>query len=224
MLSGHWSVRIHAACSAIAWCCALNALWIAFTALGGIVAGIGPATVTVCILTRRRMRGEPVRLRDFAALWRREIVRGGVVVLPLLVVTAVLMANYMYFTALGPDQTIARLATLGALVMAVGVGAYVGPMYAHYDLPLRSYLIKASRFALANLASTVVLLFVFVVSAVVSAMLPVLLVTISVGAWLSTSTWLCVRFFEQNEDRLADATHGRQEPVRLLPTRPLRIR
>jgi uncharacterized membrane protein YesL len=96
-------------------------------------------------------------------------------------------------------------------------------MYAHYDAPLWSYPLKAVRFALARPASTVVLLFVFAVLAFVSAAMPILLGTVSIGAWLQTSTWLCVRFFAENEDRLARAV----EPVpaeRTLPSEPLRIR
>jgi uncharacterized membrane protein YesL len=223
--SGHWSVRLHAAFSKIAWCCALNVLWIAFTVLGGVVLGIGPATVTACILVRQRMRGESVHLRDFAATWRRELVGGTVVVLPVAVVTCLLLANYTFFSALGPGATAARLATFAALVLTVAAGAYIGPMYAHYDLPLRSYLGKAMRFALVRPASTVVLMFVFATLSFASAAIPVLLVTVSVGAWLQTSTWLCVRFFQENEDRLADASvPGPPRLARALPSEPLRMR
>jgi uncharacterized membrane protein YesL len=223
--SGGWAARLHGAFSTIAWCCALNVLWIAFTLLGGIVLGIGPATVTACILVRRRTRGESIQLRDFAALWRRELIRGSLVILPVAVVTTVLLSNYAYFSALGPSATAARLVTLAAFVLAIGAGAYVGPMYAHYDAPLWSYPVKAVRFALARPASTVVLLFVFATLAFATAAMPVLLFTVSIGAWLQTSTWLCVRFFSENEDRLAEvAAAGPDQPQRALPSQPLRIR
>jgi uncharacterized membrane protein YesL len=211
----------------IAWCLALNALWFAFTLLGGVVLGIGPATVTACILTRRRMRGETIHLRDFAATWRREILAGSVVMLPVAVVVLMLWSNYAFFSALGSDASAARLVTLAAFVLAVGAGAYVGPMYAHYHLPWWSYAGKAVRVALARPASTVVLLAVFATLAFVTAVAPVLLLTVSVGAWLQTSTWLCVRFFEENEDRLAagaaTGTPTRTAPAG-LPAEPLRIR
>ena len=225
MVTGGWSSRVHAACSAIAWSCALNGLWIAFTLLGGVVLGIGPATVTACVLTRRRMRGESVRLRDFAAAWRAELFRGSLVVLPVVVVTTLLLANYAFFSALGPRATPARLATLAAFLLVLGAGAYLGPMYAHYDLPLRSYATSALRFALRRPVPTIVLLAVFATIAFATAAMPVLLLTVSIGAWLQASTWLCVRFFEENEDRLAErAGTERPEPVRVLPAEPLRIR
>jgi uncharacterized membrane protein YesL len=232
--SGHWAARTYAACSTVAWCCALNALWLAFTVMGGVVLGIGPATVTACILTRRRMRGEPVGAREFAATWRREFLRGSAVMLPVAALAVLLLSNAAFFAALGPDAGAgaARLATLAALVVVVTAAAYLGPMYAHYELPLRSYALKALRFALARPAPTVLLLLVFAALAFASAAAPVLLLTVSVGAWLHTSTWLCVRFFQENEARLAEAARQSGQPapdppdrlVRGLPSQPARIR
>lgn len=220
--SGHWSLRVHTVCSTVAWCAALNAMWVAFTLLGGVVLGIGPATVTASILTRRRMRGESVRFRDFAMTWRREFARGSAIVLPLLAVVVALVGNYGFFAALGPRASVARLVTLGALVLAVAIGAYLAPMYAHYQLPLWAYVVKAARFCFARPSATILLLFVFTVLAFASAVMPALLATVSIGAWLHTSTWVCVRLFQENEDRLA-AGPDHTEQVRALPTEPLRI-
>ena len=225
MTSGGWPVRVHAAAATIAWCCALNAAWIAGTLLGGIVLGIGPATVTACILSRRRMRGESIRLRDFVLTWRREVRRGSVVMLPVVGVAVLLLVDYAFFTTLGPGANAARLATLVALVAVIGAGAYVGPMYAFYDIALRAYGVRAMRFALGRPASTIILLLVFTTLAFATAAMPVLLFTISIGIWLQTSTWLGVRFFTENEDRLADeAQPGPRQPIQVLPSEPLRIR
>lgn len=225
---GHWSERIYPIFSTIAWWGALNALWLAFTLLGLVFLGFGPATVTACVLTRRRMRGEPVRLRDFAVTWRGQLLRGTAVVLPVAALVVVLLSNYGLFSALGPAATVPRLATLALLVLTLGAGAYIGPMYAHYDLPLRSYFTTSLRFALARPASTVVLLLILVALAFATVALPVLLMTVSIGAWLHTSTWLCVRFFDENENRLAAVDLPDHPvapgPARGLPAEPLRIR
>jgi uncharacterized membrane protein YesL len=234
MTSEHWVARTYAACATIAWCCALNVLWLAFTLLGGVVLGIGPATVAACVLARRRMRGEAAGARAFAATWRREFLRGSAVVLPVAGLALLLLLNASFFAALGPvpGAGAARLATLAALVAVVAVLAWVGPLYAHYDLPLRSYPLKALRFALARPAPTVLLLLVLAALAFASAAAPVLPLTVSVGAWLHTSTWLCVRFFQENEARLAEAARrgGHSAPdthdrlVRGLPSQPVQLR
>jgi len=213
-------IRIHAVCSAIVWCCGLNAAWLALSLAGGVVLGVGPATVTASILVRRRGRGDTVRARDFWATWRREFWPGNAVTAPVTAVVALL----------GYDAGIWRtgplwLVTVVALAVAIGAGSYVAPMYAFYRLPLRAYPVKALRFALARPVPTVLLLLVFAALSAATAVAPVLAVTVSVGAWLQVSTWLCVRFFTENEDRLADAAQpGPGRPERLLPTEPLRIR
>src|SRR5918999_716987 len=120
MSSAQWSTRVHAACSTIAWCCLLNACWLGFTLLGGVVAGIGPATVAAAVLSRRRGNGEAVGVREFAIVWRRGFGAGNAVVLPVLVAIAVLWTNYLAFS--GPGMSALRLTTLGALVVAIGIG------------------------------------------------------------------------------------------------------
>ena len=209
----------------IAWCAWLNALWLVFTLLGGVLLGIGPATAAASVVVRRRMRGESIHLGDFAAVWRRELLRGSVVMLPVIAAILLLYTNYLYFSALGPRAGAARLVTLAALVLAIGAGSYVAPMYAHYNLRLYQYFPKAMRFALGRPLSTVLLLFVFAAFAFASAVMPILLAVISFGAWWQASTWLCVRFFQENEDRLAGSAE--QDPQHLqpaLPAEPLRIR
>lgn len=220
-----WTGHVQSAVGGIAWCAWLNAMWLGFTVLGGVAFGAGPATVAACVVARRRMRGESIHFRDFAAAWRREFVRGSIVVLPVVAAILLLYTNYVYFSALGPGATGPRLVTLAALVLALGAGSYVAPMYAHYDLPLRRYVPRAMRFALSRPASTIILLFVFASFAFVTAVMPVLLAVITAGGWWQASTWLCVRFFQENEDRLAAA----REPAGTvalpgLPTQPLRIR
>lgn len=223
MASAHWSMRVHAACSVVAWWAALNALWIVFTLLGGVVLGIGPATAAACVVSRARIRGERAGAREFAAAWRREWLGGNAVVGPVIGVVAVLWLNLMYFTALGPRGDSARVATLVALVVAVAAGAYVAPLYAHHDLPWRLYAPRALRFALARPAQTVILLLVAAAVAAVTAAFPILLVTVAAGAWLHTSTWLCLKFFDENAARLEAPTRP-QAPTRSLPVEPLRIR
>ncbi len=224
MTSTHWTTRVSDAASVVAWCCALNVMWLAFTLLGAGVLGIGPATVAACVAARRHGLGETIHIRDFARTWRQEFVRGTVVVLPALVIAGILWSNYAFFSALAPGASPARLVTLAAFVFALAALSYVGPMYAHYDMPLWRYLPTALRFALRRPHATVLLLLVFAALAFTSMAEPILLIAVSVGAWLHTSTWLCVRFFQENERRRQDdATPERTDVVRPLPTEPLRI-
>lgn len=219
-----WTGHLHTMFSVIAWCAWLNAMWLAFTLLGGVLLGVGPATIAACVLARRRMRGESIHFGDFASVWRREFVRGSLVVLPVMVVVVLLFTNYVYFSALGPQAGGARLVTLAALVLALGAGSYVAPMFAHYHLRPHQYLSKAMRFALGRPVSTIILLFILTAFAFASAVMPVLLAVVTFGGWWQASTWLCVRFFQENEDRLAGTAAPGLARQPTLPAEPLRIR
>lgn len=197
------SMKVQAACSEVFWAAKLNLLWIVFTLLGGVLLGLGPATVAAYTLARRRARGESIHdWTEFWHVYRREFVRASLLVLPLALVATVLIGNLLYFAALGPGLEPLRIATIVALAALAGVAAYVGPLYAYYDLPLWAYIPKASLLALTRPASSVLLLFALSAIVFATATLPVLAPLISVGAWIYLNTWLCQRFFQENEARL----------------------
>ncbi|MFI7153322.1 YesL family protein [Nonomuraea sp. NPDC050022] len=197
------SIRIQAACSELIWAARLNLLWIVFTLLGGVILGLGPATVAAYTLARRHGQGESFQAwPEFWTVYRREFVRASLLILPVAVLGTILVGNYLYFSALGPGSEALRLATLVAMVALAGVGTYLGPLYAHYELPLWAYLPKASLLALTRPASSVVLLFALATIVFVTSAAPVLTAVISIGAWIYLNTWLCLRFFEENEARL----------------------
>ncbi len=198
-----WSIRLYDAADEVVWAIKLNALWIVFTLLGGVALGIGPATVTAYSLARRRCIGESFHaLPAFWTGFKREFGRGSLLVLPLVGIASVLFTNYLYFASLGSRGSAARLASFAALLVLVIIGAYLLPMAVHYDLRARDLLPKASLVALTRPAASLLLLFVFVSVAYVSQSFPVLGAVLAVGGWIQLNTWLCLRFFAENEARL----------------------
>lgn len=196
-----WSIKLYNATDEVVWAIKLNALWILFTLLGGIALGIGPATLAAYSLARRRSSGESFHaLPAFRTAFRQEFRRGTLVVLPLVALGVVLIGNYLYFAALG--TALPRLASLAALVALGLIAAYALPMAVHYDLGIRTLLPKASLVALARPASSLVLLFVALSIAYLSAKFPVFGIVLAGGAWIQLDTWLCLRFFAENEARL----------------------
>lgn len=192
-----WALRVQNACAVLAWMAYLNLLWIVFTLLGGVIFGLGPATVAAHALARRRERGELFpALREFWLVFRKEFVRGSLLVLPVALAAFVLVGNVLAFPG------VLGTTSLVALVLLAGVGSYLVPLYVHYDLPLRAYLPKASMLALTRPASSVLLLLALTTIVYVTAAAPVLGLLLSFGAWIHLSTWLCLRFFAENEARL----------------------
>jgi len=201
MTSPAWSMRLYDAADEVLWAAKLNALWALFTLAGGVLLGVGPATVAAYTLARRHSFGESFPAWPaFVASYRREFGRGCALVLPLAAATVLLITNYFYFAALGPAARVPRLATLAALLTLAMIAAYLLPMAVHYDLPTRAYLRKAALFALTRPAASVLLLFVLAAIGVVVATYPFLAV-VAVGGWIQLDTWLCLRFFAENEAR-----------------------
>jgi len=197
------STRIYTAGSEVVWMAQLNLLWIVCTLAGGVVFGLGPATIAAYTLARRHVQGESIHATvEFWRVYRREFVRSSLVILPVALVATVLFGNYLSFSALGPGAGGPRIVTFVALLALACVGTYVGPLYAHYDLQLRAYLPKASLLAITRPAASLLLVFVLLTVVFVTAAVPILAPLISVGAWIHLNTWLCLRFFEENEARL----------------------
>ena len=198
-----WSIRLYDAADELLWALKLNFLWIAFTLLGGVALGIGPATLTAYSLARRRSFGESFHaFPAFRAGFRREFARGSLLVLPLLTAAVVLLGNYLYFASLGAQASIPRLTCFVAMALLAVIAAYLLPMAVHYDLRARDLLPKASLMAISRPASSVVLLFVLVTIAYLSSTFPVLGLVLAAGGWIQLNTWLCLRFFSENEARL----------------------
>jgi len=200
-----WAIRAHAACDWLFWVMTVNALWYLFTLAGGIVLGAAPATVAATELSRRRLRGEAFpAFSSFFKSWRREFWRANAVLGPVLFAFVLLSFNLAGFAASGTLGELPGIVSAVALVITFSVAAVVAPMYAHYDLPLSAYVLTASRWMLRNLAHVVLLVLAGTVIVTVSLMLPGVIPFLSLGAWLTVNTALCIAFFTANDRRLAE--------------------
>ncbi|MGF6823734.1 putative membrane protein YesL [Microbacterium sp. ZKA21] len=201
-----WALRAHAAFEWLWWVATVNLLWIVFAIAGGIVLGIAPASAAAAELTRRRLRGDGfAATRSFAAAWRREFWRANAALGPAFAITALLAASALGQYAAGSLGAPLGILTCAALALAFAVTAVAVPMFAHYDLGLRSYVPTAFRWVLRSLPHAVLLLLAAVVVVTASLILPGIIPFLSLGAWLTLSTALCIGFFTANDRRLADA-------------------
>lgn len=213
---GGWAIRLHGACDWLFWVMTVNALWYLFTVLGGVILGAAPATIAATELTRRKLRGEAFpAFRTFAACWRREFWRANAVLAPVGVIAGILGLNALGFSHSGELGQLPGVLTLAALVVVLALGAVVAPLYAHYDLPLRAYLLTASRWMLRNLAHVLLLLLAATAVVTASLILPGLIPFVSLGAWLCISTALCVAFFTANDRRVEELAAAAARPSRI---------
>src|SRR5689334_1486631 len=77
MTSSRWSTRLYEATDEVLWAIKLNLWWVLFTLAGGVVLGVGPATLAAYTLARRHALGDSFPVWPaFAAAFRREFRRG----------------------------------------------------------------------------------------------------------------------------------------------------
>lgn len=213
----NWVITLHDAADEVFWAAKLNLLWLLSTLLGGIVLGVGPATLAAFTVARRHAVGETFRIVPaFATAYRRELVRGSVLVLPLLGAATLLLLNYRTVPA-------ARLASLAAGASLAVIAAYLLPMAVHFHLRAHVLLPKASLLALTRPASSVLLLFALLAFVFACTTYPFLAVVLAAGGWIQLDTWLCLRFFAENEARLrAESPHDRPRTTTPAPGRRAR--
>jgi uncharacterized membrane protein YesL len=198
-----WVIRLYEAADEVAWAAKLNLLWLLGTLAGGVLLGVGPATLAAYTLARRHALGASFpALPAFLAAYRRDFFRGTGLLWAVLGVSVFLIIDHRWLASLGPAATVPRMATLAALVAVVVITAYLLPMAVHYDLRAYALLPKASLFALTRPAASVLLLFVLTAVGFATVTYPFLAAVVSVGAWIQLDTWLCLRLFAENEARL----------------------
>ncbi|MFK4836498.1 YesL family protein [Microbacterium sp. ZW T2_14] len=200
-----WALRAHAVFDWVWWMAYVNALWWVFALAGGIVFGIVPSSTAAADLTRRRLRGEvfPVA-RSFAAAWRRDLRTSNLALGLGFLVTGMLAVGVAGQLAAGALGSVLGISTVVALAAAFVITAVSVPLYVHYELPLGAYLLMASRWAMRNVLHVVLLLLGAVAIAGVGSILPGVVPFLTVGAWLTLSTVLCMAFFAANDRALAD--------------------
>jgi uncharacterized membrane protein YesL len=200
-----WALRAHAVFDWVWWMAYVNALWWVFAVAGGIVFGIVPASTAAAHLTRRRLRGEvfPVA-RAFAAAWRRDLRTSNLALGAGFLVTGMLALGVAGQLAAGALGSVLGISTVVALAAAFLITAVSVPLYVHYELPIGAYLLTASRWAMRNVLHVVLLLLGAVAVAAVGSILPGMIPFLTVGAWLTLSTVLCISFFTANDRAVAD--------------------
>lgn len=205
-----WTAKAYSLFDTLLWIACLNLLWIAFTLGGLVIFGAGPSTVAAHELVRRRVRGDVAPLiKAFWHSYTRNFVRGNILGLTLIFVGTMLAANWRFFSVelTFTSQLIAIVVAVLAVIFLATV-CYAFPMYVRYELPVFHYLLQSSRFALRNLAGTVLLLLVTAAVAFASFRLPGLIPFFSVGAWMYLTGWLCEKFYAANEVAMATAEQG----------------
>lgn len=206
--------RWYAAADTIVFAGVLNLLVVVFTLAGGVVLGWAPALAAATACTRRRLRGDAgAVVRTFARTWSRGFAHANLLLAPPGVALA-LCATSLLALRDRPGAT----PLVVALWIALGIcGAHLVltlTMDAHYELGRRQCLRLAWTFLLRFPGAPLLLVATTALVVVATMLVPGLLPVLSVGAWISLCTALCLSFYAAN-DRALD---GGRQPRPVHPT------
>jgi uncharacterized membrane protein YesL len=191
----------------VTWIAKINLAWLMLALMGGIVFGLAPATFAAVAMCRNRLRTRhDARFGEFMLAWRRDFWRANTLFLPVVIVDALIVTA---FTLVMQTGSVLLGIAVGAVVLIAATATVLIPvMYANYEIGLARCVPTATRFVLSNPVSMLLLAVTCAAVAVVSALVPALVVFVSIGAWLQFSTALCLSFFDYNDERLTAADAG----------------
>lgn len=155
--------------------CKLNLLWIIFTLLGVVVAGIYPATIAALMISRKWLltKDYTVTTKEFFSLFRKEFKKTNLFGLAFTIVGATLLLNYQLLTQLTGDVSIiVPIAYYILLFFFFTTFIWFFPLYVHRDNKFFSQLKNAFVIGILKIPITLLQLVALFILVYVSLALP----------------------------------------------------
>lgn len=192
---------------ALTWIAKINIAIVAFSLVGGIVAGAAPSAVAASALVRRRTASETFSV--FPAFWkeyRSRFTSANLLLVPLAAVAGALAFSWQFFDSLpGVFASAASVAALGGAGLVVAILTVVVPLVNHYDVGAWPAVRASLRLLLANPLLLLANLLSIGAVSVATAMVPGLLPFFSLGVLTYLTTRMSLEVFRRNEQRLDTA-------------------
>jgi uncharacterized membrane protein YesL len=182
----------------------VNALWIVFTLMGGIIIGWAPSTIAMFAVVRKWVRGETDRpvFKTFWDTYRTEFLKANGLGWFLLIIGYMLYFNLNYFQVNnGWIFLIVRYFILAVALFYVIMLLYIFPIFVHYEAKFFHYIKNAFLIAFYHPIRTI-----YVVSASITvyylfAVLPGLLPFLGGSLTSFVLMWISHRTFLRIEDK-----------------------
>lgn len=195
----------------------VQAVWLVGTLAGGVVLGMGPATVTAADAAARAARDEKFRVAVLAHTWRACFWRSQVTLgLPILFLVLGLAAA---LTGILP-----RMLLVAVVVAAIGLVIallHLPVVELHYDVPASRALSRSFLLAIAQAPTTLIMLAVLALWAAVCWKVPGLLPFLGIGVPVLFTQYLAGRSVQRNDDLLAREADEADVPSALAAGPPL---
>lgn len=174
--------RLYGLAEWISYLAYLNFLWFIFCLFGLVIFGFMPATVTVFIILRKRLRhqGDIPVFKTFLNTYKEEFIKSHLVGIPLVILYAFIFIDLIYLrtdVGTGPIIIPIYLLMLGTIMTTL----YVFPVYAHYDLKALTVLKNAFLMMLIHPLNNFIMVIILAITFFVMKNLPALVVFFGVS-------------------------------------------
>lgn len=179
----------------------LNLLWIGFSAIGLVVAGFFPATVTMFAVARKWVRGEQQTavFRTFWSIYKQVFLKANIYGWVIALIGGILYINYRVMVAAGTDIPIIVVFSYLFLVLLYFLFIVtLLPVSVHFNGGAKEIIIKSFQFMIGRAHLALILLILVWTSLYLSLAFPTVLLFFT-GSVLS---YMMMWFFQRSLEKL----------------------
>ncbi|MEH7386254.1 YesL family protein [Bacillus sp. JJ1521] len=204
-------------CGAISRLVYLNLLWLLFTAMGLVVAGLVPATVALFAVTRKWIMGDediPV-FSTFWSVYKKEFLKSNLLGLTLSIAGYILYVDLVFLPTTSTIYLVVRYSLIAISSIFIVILLYIFPVYVHYNGNIKTYLKHAMMYGLSYPLVTFAMVLGIIILYVGFTYLPSLIPFLSASILAYLIMWLSLIVFARIEEKVngkAEVKPAESEP------------
>ncbi|MCT2535393.1 YesL family protein [Aquibacillus koreensis] len=181
----------------VAW---LNCLWIAFTLMGLVFAGVFPATTAAISVSRKWVQNkEDVSVfQTFKKSYKKEFLKSNIIGIVLTFIAAILFLNYHALLQFGDQMPVVVVFAYYFIILLYSILViWIFPLLTHYQSSIKNHFKNAFIIGITNLPITLLIsLFIFIII-YISLEIPSMFIFCTMSLLAIIVSFLSMRVFEK---------------------------
>ncbi|MGN8645972.1 YesL family protein [Gracilibacillus sp. HCP3S3_G5_1] len=178
----------------------LNFLWILFTLIGFVVAGVFPATTAIISVARKWIKDKELDevFQTFKQAYKDEFVKANIIGLILTIMGAILYLNYHALLQLGDQIPVFVVFAYYFVIFLYSILVlWIFPLLSHYQSTIKQYFKNALIIGITKMPVTIAIGLTFFAVLYVSLSFPTMLLFCTVSLTAIATAFISLRVFEQ---------------------------
>jgi uncharacterized membrane protein YesL len=180
----------------------LNLLWVLFTLAGAIVLGVYPSTTAMFAVMREWLRGNS-DLPVFSTFWsyyKKDFWKSNHLGIYTSIIFLLIYINLFYIqSGASENMTWTHIPIFAFILLFIFLLFYLFPIFAHYDLPVRSIYKQAFFIMLISPIQIIMMVICLAAFSVIIFLFPALAFIYGLSFYAFITTWLAFSSFKRLE-------------------------